>query len=98
MLKHNDINPLNVFGLRELSHCPPHFCRVTFDLASTERRIKDWIYENLSGRFWIGDVYHSTDTGNTVMQKCVAFELHSEASYFGLFLDKFNSWDYQSLA
>jgi len=93
MLKHGEINPLNVFGLRQLSHCPPHFSRVSFDLATTDKRITDWIYENLSGRFWYGDSYYTTDTGSTVMQKSVAFERHSEASYFSLMLDKFNSWN-----
>jgi len=93
MLKHGEINPLNVFGLRQMSHCPPHFSRVSFDLATTDKRITDWIYENLSGRFWYGDSYYTTDTGSTVMQKSVAFERHSEASYFSLMLDKFNSWN-----
>lgn len=93
MLKHGEINPLNVFGLRQMSHCPPHFSRVSFDLTTTDKRITDWIYENLSGRFWYGDSYYTTDTGSIVMQKSVAFEQHSEASYFSLMLDKFNSWN-----
>lgn len=97
MLKHGDINPLNVAGLREIAHCPPHFVKVPFDLATTDKRIRDWVYENLEGRFWYGDSFHNTDGGNIVMQKCVAFEVHSEASYFSLFLDKFNSWDAQNL-
>lgn len=98
MLKHGEINPLNVFGLRELDHCPPHFYRICFDLKTQEKRIKDWVYENLEGRFWMGDAFYQSDNGNTLMQKCVAFEEHSEASYFSLFLDKFNSWEAQPLA
>lgn len=92
MLKHGEINPLNVFGLRTVNHCPPHFERVVFDLATSEKRISDWVYENLQGRFWIGEVY-STTASATTMSKCVAFEEKSEASYFALFLDKINSWE-----
>lgn len=89
MLKHGEINPLNVAGLRELPHCPPHFCRVAFDLATKEKNIKDWVYENLQGRFWSGNVYNE----NSKIQHCIAFEIHSEASYFSLFLDQINSWE-----
>ena len=93
MLKHGEINPLNVFGLRQMAHCPPHFSRVDFDLAASDKKITDWVYENLEGRFWYGDSYRSTYPGSIIMQKCVAFERHAEASYFSLFLDKFNCWE-----
>ena len=92
MLKHGEVNPLSVFGLRQTEHCPPHFAKVPFDLATSEKRITDWIYENLEGRFYIGDHYYLSDNV-TKMQKCVAFENHSEASYFSLFLDKINTWE-----
>ena len=92
MIKHGEVNPLNVFGLRQLEHCPPHFAQVPFDLATSEKRITDWIYENLDGRFYFGDYIFSDDDG-TKMRKCAAFELHSEASYFSLFLDKVNTWN-----
>ena len=55
MLKHGEINPLNVFGLRRMDHCPPHFEKVYFDLRTSEKHISDWIYEHLIGRFWFGD-------------------------------------------
>lgn len=91
MLKYGEVNPLNVFGLRQLEHCPPHFTQVPFDLSTSEKKIKDWIYENLEGRFYFGDYIFSDDEG-TKMRKCAAFELHGEASYFGLLLDKINTW------
>ena len=93
MLKHGEANPLNVFGLRQMTHCPPHFTRVSFDLATSEKRITDWIYEHLDGRFYFGDHIYSDSDSGTKMQKCVAFEVHSEASYFSLFLDKVNTWN-----
>jgi len=92
MLKHGEINPLNVFGLREVNHLPPHFSQVPFNISTTEKHIKDWIYENLEGRFWLGDIYNSS--GKTAeMHKCAAFEVHSEASYFSLLLDQINKWE-----
>ncbi len=96
MLKHGEINPLNVFGLRTVGHCPPHFERVVFDLATSEKRITDWIYENLQGRFWFGEIYSDGFDGKPILSKCAAFEEKSEASYFALFLDKINSWEQQS--
>ena len=94
MLKHGEINPLNVFGLRQLDHCPPHFTKVIFDLSTSERNIADWIYENLEGRFWIGNLYQvDNTTGARTIQHCVAFEKHSESTYFSLFLDTFNRWN-----
>jgi hypothetical protein len=93
MLKNGEVNPLNVFGLRRLEHCPPHFARICFDLRVGEKAISDWVWENLEGRFWMGDQYYKTGS-NTVMQKCVAFEVPSESSYFALFLDQINKSSY----
>ena len=95
MLKHGEVNPLNVFGLRKIEHCPPHFERVEFDPYVSEKLVCDWIYENLSGRFYAG--YHDVTNNGTQFQRqmIVAFELASEASYFSLFLPQINpqpSW------
>lgn len=93
MLKYNEPNKLNIFGLRQLSHQPPHFSSVVFNIAASEKKITDWIYENLEGRFYIGPIDVSSDKGIT-RQHCVAFELPSEASYFAIYLDQINtiSW------
>ncbi len=90
MLKYQEANPLAVFGLRELEHCPPHFIRVTFDLRTTEKNITDWICTHLEGRFWYGDWYSKTDGDNVTIQKCAAFEIPGEASMFALTLDQIN--------
>lgn len=94
MLKHNEVNPLAVFGLRELEHCPPHFSRVTFDLKVGEKAIKDWIWENVTGRFWVGDYYYKKESGSVAVQKCAAFEIPGEASMFALVLDQINKYDW----
>jgi hypothetical protein len=94
MLKHNEANPLAVFGLRELEHCPPHFTRYCFDLKTTEKNISDWIWTNLSGRFWFGDHYFKDPANNVALQKCAAFEIAGEASMFALMLDQINNRDF----
>ena len=94
MLKHNEANPLAVFGLRELEHCPPHFIPVDFGLKTHQKTISDWIWTNLDGRFWYGDYYYK-GTDNTVqLTKRVAFEIPGEASMFALMLDQINVNDF----
>jgi hypothetical protein len=90
MLKHGEVNPLNVHGLRRLEHCPPHFTTVNFDIRVREKTISDWIYENLEGRFWFGSRCYQTEAGSTAVNQGVGFELSEEASYFMLLLDQIN--------
>jgi hypothetical protein len=87
MLKHNEVNPLTVFGLRRVDHCPPHFVTVEFDKHTEDKTITDWIWENLTGRFYYGDYYYANPTGSISMQKRVGFEIAGEASYFSLILN-----------
>ena len=94
MLKYGEANPLAVFGLRELDHCPPHFTRVEFALRTNEKTISDWIWTNLSGRFWYGDWYSKHDELVNV-QKCAAFEIAGEASMFALILDQINRHNFE---
>jgi hypothetical protein len=90
MLKHNEVNPLAVFGLRRVEHCPPHFTKVLFDSYTQEKAITDWIHENLSGRFFYGEWYTEGESGKSSMTRCAAFEEPGEASYFSLILDTIN--------
>ena len=90
MLKHNEVNPLAVFGLRRVAHCPPHFTKVQFDSYTNEKALTDWIYENLTGRFYFGEWYNETESGKSSMSRCAAFEEPGEASYFSLILDTIN--------
>ena len=95
MLKHNDPNPLNVHQMRRVEHLPPHFTPVLFSLAATEKNITDWIWENLSERFYYGDFYSESTAGSLQSQKVAAFENAGEASMFALILDQINSYDNQ---
>lgn len=85
MIENFQPNPLNTFGLRELEHCPPHFFPVDFECLVNEKHIKDWIYENLSGRFYLADIIVQGH-----FYKRAAFEVHSEASYFAMLLNDLN--------
>jgi len=80
-----------LFELRQLDHCPPHFYAVDFDLSTSNKKITDWIWENLKGRFYFGDSY-LYESGRQTMKKQVAFEVHSEASYFALVLNEINKF------
>jgi len=92
MLKHGEVNPLDVFDLRRLNHCPYHFERIVFELKTSEKTITDWIYENLIGRFYLGDsIYWNSTLNRYDMGKTAGFEKATEASYFALFLPNINS-------
>jgi hypothetical protein len=91
MLKHGEVNPLAVWGLRRLEHCPPHFTSVDFNAYCDEKVITDWIWSNLSGRFYFGDIYRENPTGaGIIVCKRAAFEQGAEASFFGMMLDSIN--------
>lgn len=95
MLKYGEANPLAVFGLRQLEHCPPHFTVVDFNVQTQQKIILDWIWTNLSGRFYLGEYYYK-GTENTVHLTCrAAFELPGEASMFGLILDTINKHNFE---
>lgn len=93
MLKYGEINPLNVMGLRRLDHCPPHFEKVFFNVRVTDKIIIDWIYENLEGRFWFGDLYRKIHDKSEIY-KCAAFENHAESSLFLLNIDSINYYKF----
>lgn len=92
MIKHGEVNPLDVFDLRQVNFCPPHFEKIAFDIRTSEKVIRDWIFENCEGRFFLGDMVAPNETGAPVMHKVAAFERHSEATYFGLFLPTINGY------
>jgi hypothetical protein len=90
MLRNGEANPLTVHGLREMQTCPPHFIKVQFEVYNTNKKITDWIWEHLEGRFWVGDIFYKTEGGTVAMSSCAAFEIPGEASMFSLCLDQIN--------
>lgn len=95
MLKHKEVNPLSVFGLRQLDYLPPHFTPVFFELKSHEKTVSDWIWTNLSGRFYYGDYYYKEADSTVQMHRCAAFEIAAEASMFALVLDQINTFQFE---
>lgn len=91
MIKAGTINPLNVHNLRKVQHCPPHFIKVPFDLRAQERKIIDWVEENLEGRYHFAPYYEDKARAGVSVRYYVAFENHNEASYFALYLNLINS-------
>ena len=91
---HDEPNPLNVHQLRRVNHCPPHFTQVVFEPYVTEKTITDWLYENLEGRFYVGDIDVARTPGGKPIDRnlLVAFELAGEASYFSLVLPTLNTF------
>lgn len=84
-----EVNPLAVLGIRQVKRCPPHFRKIPLDnVIVLTSSITDWIWLNLSGRFYIG--YQSTAKSrkeNDSREELVAaFEIHSEATHFALIL------------
>jgi hypothetical protein len=63
---------------------------VIFDLAVQDKDLVDWLYENLEGRFYSGQIDVRQESGVIARQQCIAFELAAEASYFALFLPQLN--------
>ncbi len=89
MLKHGEVNPLNVHGLRRLEWCPPHFECVHFEPRLGEKEFVDWIYENLEGRFYFGQVdVRESITSPSHRKNLVGFESPGEASFFSLQLEQ----------
>jgi hypothetical protein len=83
-LRNKEANALAVFNMRKMDFCPAHFETLTFDLKCNERVLTDWIYENTEGRFYFGQ--------DTRLNMRVGFEVHSEASYFAMFLPTINTF------
>jgi hypothetical protein len=76
------INPLNVLGCREVSDPPPHFHYIFIDLKyNIIGSVKEWIYENLTNRFYLGESLQLDNNQFTVRIK-IGFEEPKEASFF----------------
>jgi len=83
-----DINPLAAARLREVSHIPPHFTISDLSVHIPTEVYRNWIYENLSGRFYLGDrLAESRNHSNIVSIACVAFEDSAENTFFTLSID-----------
>lgn len=84
----NGPNPLNVLDIREVETMPIHFQKINVKISSwhgerTVNEIRNWIYNNLDGRFAVTEMLHLIDNKlENVYQ--IGFEKGSELSYFSL--------------
>jgi hypothetical protein len=85
VIKNNKINPLNVVDIRRVEYCPPYFETVEISPNyNLLRALNDWIFENMSGRYYIANTAAYVEN-NPIKQKIkIGFENPSELSYFML--------------
>lgn len=84
MIRNDTANPLNVLNARRVDFCPPYFVSVNIDPSfNVVKALDEWIYNNCSKRYYIGNTVEATDAG--IKQKIkVAFEKTGELTYFML--------------
>lgn len=84
-LKNGKVNPLNALGLRK-SPFPAlhfHFTKIPKYTPILHKTIDSWIYENLNGRYYIGQALSLID--NTIVYATkIGFENEKELSFFKL--------------
>lgn len=82
MLDEHKINPLNILGCREVPDPPPHFQYIFLDVRyNIVDPIRNWIYENLKNRFYIGEAL-LLENNQFVVKIKIGFEEPKEASFF----------------
>jgi hypothetical protein len=86
VLNRNKINALNLFEKRRVEFCPPYFEYVVINPSyNLLKAIDDWIYDNLSGRYYLGKTVDLEETNSSIRSKYkIAFENPKELSYFML--------------
>jgi hypothetical protein len=81
------INPLNVFEMRRVKFCPPHFESTTVALTyNMSKALEAWIDEHTRGRYYIGTRLDSNifdgSKGRVKYSTVVSFETSKDLSYF----------------
>lgn len=84
-LKNGKVNPLNVLGIRKVEFPAHHFHYKTIAkyTPSFQSTIDRWIYDNLNGRYYIGQSVDLVDN-TIVFTTKIGFEVEKELSFFNL--------------
>lgn len=85
-MKDFEINPLDVLEKRKLDFLPPHLEALTISYQNYYQQnelVKEWIVENLKGRFYIGSAV-KLDDNRLLSNQIVAFEDTRESTIFFL--------------
>jgi hypothetical protein len=80
-LKYGKPNPLNLLELRRVRFPARHF---HYTLVNTNRSIgvNDWIYQNLNGRYYVGQTIILDSTNTISYATKIGFEEEKELSFF----------------
>lgn len=83
-LKHGKPNPLNLLDLRRVRFPARHFHYTVLDRFNPNRNINldDWIYQNLNGRYYIGQTVLLDSTNTITYGIKIGFEEQKELSFF----------------
>jgi len=84
-LKNGKVNPLNALGVRKASFPAHHFFYASIPKYNSLLAIKidRWIYQNLNGRYYVGQGLELLDNSITYVTK-IGFEQEKELSFFRL--------------
>jgi len=83
-LKHGKPNPLNLLDLRRVRFPARHFHYTVLSRFNPNRSINldDWIYQNLNGRYYVGQNLSLDSNRSIVFTTKVGFEEEKELSFF----------------
>jgi len=83
-LKHGKPNPLNLLDLRRVRFPARHFHYTTRNRYNPNRSssVDDWIYQNLNGRYYIGQTLILDSTNTITYATKIGFEEQKELSFF----------------
>lgn len=82
-LIHGKVNPLNVLGIRKVTFPAHHFAYTCIQKWTPyeTKKIDRWIYQNLNGRYYIGQHVELVDNVIVYTTK-IGFEQESDLVYF----------------
>lgn len=82
-IKNNKINPLNALGIRKTNFPAKHFHFITLEKFNLNylKLLESWIFNNLNGRFYIGQDLILVDNQYLYAVK-IGFEQEKEVSFF----------------
>lgn len=78
------VNPLNVLGLRRLSHIPPHFAKMSTAKTDKLEQLNNWIYSRLDSRYCIRKAFVLDQNKKLVEVLEIGVEDPKELSMFTL--------------
>jgi hypothetical protein len=83
-IKNGKPNPLNFLDLRRVNFPARHFHFTTIPkyVPSSLKKMDEWIYTNLNGRYYIGQGIGLDHTNSIVYNTKIGFEQEKEMSFF----------------